>query len=194
MRHTALVIVWAGVNASLLWESHFAGGYPWLCAAIAGLLLVNAVLYRFADRILLTRYDAREATGAEYAELRRTIQAMARRLRMPTPRLYVVADPSLKAFVARLSSETCVLAVSDSLVRRLTPAELDPVLLHELAHIRKRQPGVRAVVTRISRAFGDLASMAIWTSGGERREARRLRAAQVENEVRCFSTGCGARI
>lgn len=196
MRHRSIVLIWAGVNAAVLWEGHQAGDFPGVGVAFVFLVAVNAALYWYADGIMLLRHDAREADEGEHPELRRQIQAMARQLDLPVPKLFIVAEPSLKAFVTGFTQERSILAVSAVLVRKMTPSEIAPVILHELSHIRKNRGGATAAVVRISRAFADLASMAIWSSSRERKEAaRRLRRLNFEEqEVRCFSCGCGARI
>lgn len=66
---------------------------------------------------------------------------------MPMPKLYIIHDDSLNAFASGLQASSYSISVSRGLIDRLTDAELEGVLAHELAHIRHRD--VRLLVISI---------------------------------------------
>jgi heat shock protein HtpX len=194
MRRFIQCFLWTGANSAIWWEGYREGSLLGFIAALASTLAANALLYHFADVIMLSIHEARKAEGAEFSELRQQVESLSSRLDLPTPKLHVFNEPSRKAFVTGRKPELASLAVSSALVRELNGSELSVVILHELAHLR-RDHSLSAIVARICRAFVDLASMGLWGSGRERAESlRRWRGSQREVEVKCSSLGCGARI
>jgi hypothetical protein len=69
---------------------------------------------------------------------------VARRLRVPTPRVAVVPRCPGGAYV--VGSHRPMLVVDADLLARLDPAELEGVLAHELAHVRRRDNLVATLV------------------------------------------------
>lgn len=128
-------------------------------APIAAPLLV-AVWAAFVGPRLFRRVCAvrRARISAELAlregEQRPGIQALtgalARRLRAPAPRVTVV--PTCPGGACVVGSRRPVLLIGQDLVDRLDGAELEGVLAHELAHLRRRDNLVSALVG----AVGDL--------------------------------------
>jgi heat shock protein HtpX len=120
-------------------------GVGWLLAGARGAslfafcaLLAATAVYRYGDRVLLGMLDARPFALAEDPLLRSTVDRLASALRVDSPRLFLIDDGFPRAFAVGRGPRSSTVAVSTGLLRALTPAELEAVLAHELAHVRSR--------------------------------------------------------
>jgi heat shock protein HtpX len=115
----------------------------WLLDGVRGLsifvfcaLLVAAGAYWTFDRVALGMIGARELPVGEAPLLHSTVERLASRAGIVKPRLYLIPDglPIAAATGRGLSSSAVV--VSTGCVSACTPAELEGVLAHEVAHVR----------------------------------------------------------
>jgi heat shock protein HtpX len=140
------------------------GGSGGMAVALVLAVAVNAGSYWFSDRILL------RATGAQPLDERSApdLYAMTRRLAdragLPMPGLYLVPDPQPNAFATGRSPERGVVAVNQGLLDLLSPAEIEGVLAHELAHIQNRDTLVMTVAASIAGALMMLINIAQWSA------------------------------
>ena len=121
-------------------------GIGWLIGGLRGLEIF--VVLRAAAR-------ARRRTGTRTARcsgssapascrsarrpaLHSTVGRLAAMAQVAMPKLYVLPDAFPRAFATGRGPGSSALAVSSGLVAVCTPAELEGVLAHELAHIRHR--------------------------------------------------------
>lgn len=112
----------AGANVSL-W---FVVGVAWA----AGLFFAER---RGGRRRLLKRLGVVEASAEEWPELCGTVQRLCALADSDAPRVMVARFDRPNAFLIGRS-----LCVTEELLRRLPPAELEAVLAHELGHLRHR--------------------------------------------------------
>ncbi len=131
------------------------GGLAWLAWGTRGasigvfcVLLTAATVYWNGEKIVAGIAGADELPVAESPGFRSTVERLAARAQVGTPRLYILRDGHPRAFVAGRGPGAFGLAASTGLLRALPPAELDGVLAHELAHVRNRDvlPQTAAVV------------------------------------------------
>ena len=101
-------------------------------------LLGAAAVYWHLDRAALGMVGARELAVAEAPLLQSTVERLAARAGVAKPKLYVFPDAHPRAMTAGRGPRGSALAVSAGLVSITSPAELDGVLAHELAHLRNR--------------------------------------------------------
>lgn len=95
-------------------------------------------MYWYADRAVLGLVRARELPEGEAPGLHSTVQRLAAVSGVSKPRLYVIRDGLPRACAAGRGPRSGTIAVSAGLLQLLAPAELEGVLAHELAHIRRR--------------------------------------------------------
>src|SRR4029453_8756779 len=81
---------------------------------------------------------ARELPVGEAPALHATVASLAGIAGLPKPRLYLLPDGLPRAFAAGRGPRGAAIAVSSGLLSAAPPAELEGVLAHELAHIRRR--------------------------------------------------------
>jgi heat shock protein HtpX len=99
---------------------------------------------------------AREVLPVESPLLHSTLERLAARAGVVKPKLYVVTDGFPRALAAgRGPSGGTAIVVSSGLVTAASPAELEGVLAHELAHIRHRDVLVQTTAVLIASALVD---------------------------------------
>ena len=108
-------------------------------------LLGAAAVYWHLDRAALGMVGARELAAAEAPLLQSTVERLAARAGVAKPKLYVFQDAHPRAMTAGRGPRGSALAVSAGLISITSPAELDGVLAHELAHLRNRDVLVQTI-------------------------------------------------
>jgi heat shock protein HtpX len=125
-------------------------------------LLAGAAVYAYADRALLGMLGAREYALAEDPLLRSTVDALAAKLAIKPPKLYLIPDHYPRALAAGRGPMSSTVAVSAGLLGALSPAELEAVLAHELAHVRRRDVLVQTSVVMLAVVLVDLSRIGGW--------------------------------
>lgn len=93
------------------------------------------VSYYYADSISLAVSGAVVAPREQYLELHRLVENLAITAGIPTPRIYVINDPSPNAFATGRNPQNAAIAVTTGLLQTLDKTELEGVVAHEMAHI-----------------------------------------------------------
>ena len=108
-----------------------------------------ATVYWYGPRVILASLGARELQLAEAPALHSTVERLALLARIERPKLYLVPDGHPRALsVGRAGSSG--IALTQGLVTLLSPAELEGVLAHELAHARHRDVLIQTPVVLIA--------------------------------------------
>jgi len=110
-------------------------GTGWLILVAGGLAFVQ---FFFSDKLVLWTTRARIVEEQEYPELHAMVGRLAAEADIPKPRVAIVQTPVPNAFATGRSPSHAVVAVTDSILRLLSPKELEAVLAHELSHVKNR--------------------------------------------------------
>jgi heat shock protein HtpX len=130
------------------------GGYNLTILFVGSIVLCAAAVYAYADRIVMGMLDARELLLAEAPALHTSVDRVASRAGVVKPKLYVLADGYPRAFSAgRGAGGGAGLALSVGLLGLATPAELEGIVAHEVAHLRYRDVLLQSVVVIIATAL-----------------------------------------
>ena len=129
------------------------GNYRLLSVFLFCALLLAGAGYFYIDRIALGMVGARELPRGEGPALYSTVARLAARARVPAPKLYILPDGYPRALCAGRGPRGSAIAVSRGLLGAATPAELEGVLAHELAHIRDRDVLVQSTVSVLAGAI-----------------------------------------
>lgn len=127
----------------------------------------------FSDVLAVRAAGARPVEAGELPWLRATVERLASRAELPTPRLYVSPSPQPNAFATGRRPGHAVVAVTEGLLSLLEPAEIEAVLAHELAHVRHRDillTSVAAAVAMGISAVANLASFGLLFGGRDDRD------------------------
>jgi heat shock protein HtpX len=138
------------------------GGYQAASLFAFCALLAALAVYAYADRALLGMLGAREYALAEDPILRSTVDALSAKLGIVPPKLYVIPDPFPRALAAGRGPNGSAVAVSTGLLGALSPAQLESVLAHELAHVRSRDVLVQTSVVLLAVLLVDVSRLGGW--------------------------------
>jgi heat shock protein HtpX len=128
-----LVLALVGVFALIGWG---LAGVQGLSIFVFCALLVAAGAYWSFDRVVLGMLGARELPVGEAPLLHSSVERLAARAGVAKPRLYLVPDGLPIAASTGRGIRSSALAVSTGCIAACTPAELEGVLAHEVAHVR----------------------------------------------------------
>jgi heat shock protein HtpX len=138
------------------------GGYRLLSIFVfCGVLLAGA-LYWYGDRVVVGLVGARELPIGESPALHSTVERLAALAGVAKPRLYLLDDGLPRALAAGRGVRGSALAVSTGLLTAASPAELEAVLAHELAHVRHRDVVVQTSVVVLAATFLELTRIGGW--------------------------------
>jgi heat shock protein HtpX len=155
----ALLIGACGALGLLGWG---LGGYRLLSIFIfCGALLAGA-LYWYADRVAMGLVRAREFPVGEGPALHSTVERLAAMAGVAKPRLYLIEDGLPRALAAGRGPRGAAVAVSAGLLSAASPAELEAVLAHELAHVRHRDVVVQTSVVVLAATLLELSRIGGW--------------------------------
>jgi heat shock protein HtpX len=138
------------------------GGYRLLSIFVfCGVLLAGA-LYWYADRVALGLVGARELPVGQAPGFHSTMERLAARAGVMKPRLYLIDDGLPRALAVGRGPRGSALAVSAGLLSAASPAELEAVLAHELAHVRHRDVVVQTSVVVLAATLLELSRIGGW--------------------------------
>jgi heat shock protein HtpX len=157
----ALLVGACAVFALIGWA---LGGYRLLSIFVfCGALLAGA-LYWYADRVALGLVHARELPVGEFPGLHSTVERLAAVAGVAKPRLYLMEDGLPRALATGRGPRGSTVAVSAGLLTAASPAELEAVLAHELAHVRHRDVVVQTSVVVLAATLLELSRIGGWFS------------------------------
>jgi heat shock protein HtpX len=150
----ALLAVVAGLFAAAGWA---LGGYRLAILFGGSIVLLAAAIYAYADRIVMGMLGARELVESEMPALHSAVDRLALRAGVVRPRLYVIADGYPRALSSgRGAGGGAGVALSVGLLGVASPAELEGIVAHELAHLRHRDVLVQTVVVIVALSLVEL--------------------------------------
>jgi heat shock protein HtpX len=113
-------------------------------------LLMAATVFWYGPRVILASLGARELQLAEAPALHSTAERLALVAGVERPKLYLIADGHPRALSVGRGAGASGIALTQGLVTLLSPAELEGVFAHELAHARHRDSLVQTPVVLIA--------------------------------------------
>jgi heat shock protein HtpX len=133
------------------------GGYRVSILFAGSIVLLAAAIYTYADRIVMGMLGARELLQGEAPALHSTVERLALSAGIVRPKLYVLPDSYPRALSAgRGAGGGSGIAVSLGLLGVASPAELEGVVAHEIAHIRHRDVLLQTVVVILAMCLVEL--------------------------------------
>lgn len=114
---------------------------------------MNILSYWFSDKIVLAMYRAQEVDPKSAPRLYQLVADLAARDGLPTPRIYLIPDPSPNAFATGRDPQHAVVAVTQGIMRLLDERELAGVIAHELSHVANRDILISAIAATLAGAL-----------------------------------------
>jgi heat shock protein HtpX len=157
----ALLVGACAVAALIGWA---LGGYRLLSIFAFCAALLAGALYWYSDRATLGLVRARELPVGEAPGLHSTVERLASVAGVAKPRLYLMQQGLPLALATGRGPRGSTVAVSTGLLSATSPAELEAVLAHELAHVRHRDVVVQSVVVVVAATLLELSRVGGWFS------------------------------
>lgn len=133
------------LSGLILFLGQFMGGSTGLIIAFGFALVMNVGSYWYSDKIVLRMYKARELSPTEAPMLHRMVEDLAANAGIPKPRVCLIPDETPNAFATGRNPQNAVVAVTEGIVKLLSPDELRGVLAHEIGHILNRDILVQSI-------------------------------------------------
>lgn len=143
-----------------------------------GSIVGAMALFQFflSDKLIIWSTGAKVVTREQEPELHAMVSRLAERAGMPMPKVAVMKNAIPNAFATGRSPKKALVAVTTGIRERLSEAELEAVLGHELSHVRNRDMLVLAIASFFVTLASFLMQMFFWSmlfggmGGGGRRE------------------------
>jgi heat shock protein HtpX len=155
-----LLVVPAGAMGYAGWQ---IGGYRLSLLFAGSVVLLAAALYVNADRTVMGMVGASPLLAVEAPALHAAVDSLSARAGVTRPRLYILRDGYPRALSAgRGARGGAALAVSTGLLSIASPAELEGIVAHELAHLRNRDTIVQTSAVTIAAAIVESSRLGGW--------------------------------
>ena len=119
---------------------------------VGGLALSQLFL---SDKIALSAMGAREVTPEEAPGLHAMIERLCIQADLPKPKIAVADTEVPNAFALGRSQKKATVCATTGIMNALSPAELEGVMAHELAHVKNRD----VLIMTIASFFASVAAM-----------------------------------
>ncbi len=145
------------------------GAIVFFAVVLGGGAAIGSLFY--SDKIALSTAQARVVTPQQAPELHGIVDRVCALADMPKPRIAISPTDLPNAFATGRNSEHAVLCVTDGLMRRLNPEELEGVIAHELSHVAHKDVMVMTVASFLAIIAGLLIRFSFYGElfGGGRR-------------------------
>ena len=149
-----LTIFLLGAVYVVLMAALFSAGASGVTIAVlaGGMFLLQLFA---SDKIGLRAMGAQEVSPREAPELHAMIERLCVQADMPKPKVAIARTSMPNAFAMGRSKGSATVCCTTGIMELLSPAELEGVLAHELAHIRHRDVVIMTIVS----FFASIASM-----------------------------------
>jgi heat shock protein HtpX len=137
-----------------------AGAEIELVVGIAAVFLI--VQFFFSDRIALWSMKGEVVTPQQAPQLHAIVDRLCALANMPKPKVAIARSDIPNAFATGRSQKAAVLCVTQGILRRLSPEELEAVLSHELSHVAHRDVAVMTIASFLGILAGLVTRMLAW--------------------------------
>jgi len=112
---------------------------------LAGGFAIGSLFY--SDKIALRTAGAVEVSPQQAPELHGIVDRVCALADMSKPRIAIARSPLPNAFATGRNADKAVLCVTTGLMDRLTPAELEGVIAHEMSHVAHKDVQVMTIAS-----------------------------------------------
>jgi heat shock protein HtpX len=119
--------------------------------------------YYWSDKIALNTARARVVTPQQAPDLHAIIDRICALADMPKPRVAISPVAMPNAFATGRSSKVAVICVTQGLLDKLDPEELEGVLAHEMSHVAHKDVAVMTVASFLGIVAGLLVRFAFYS-------------------------------
>ncbi len=130
-----------------------AGASAIMMVVLVGALTLSQLF--LSDKLALASMGAKEVTPEEAPGLHAMIERLCIQADLPKPKIAVADTDVPNAFAMGRSQKNATVCATTGIMNRLSPAELEGVMAHELTHVKNRDVMIMTIVS----FFASVASM-----------------------------------
>ncbi len=133
-------------------------------AVVIGLFALAQLF--FSDKLALASMGAKEVSPEEAPGLHAMIDRLCIQADLPKPKIAVADTDVPNAFAIGRSQKAATVCATTGIMRTLSPAELEGVMAHELAHVKNRDVLIMTVVSFFASIAAMIMQFAFFFGGG----------------------------
>ena len=152
------------LTAIIILFGQMLGGQGGMVFAFILAIAMNVGSYWFSDKIVLRMYGAQELGPNDAPMLHSMVGELADKAGLPMPKIFIIPEETPNAFATGRNPAHGVVAVTQGIMRLLSPEELKGVLAHEMGHIRNRDILIQSVAATLGGAIMMIANMVKWAT------------------------------
>lgn len=144
----------------------FAAGAGAITMVVVIGALTLAQLF-LSDKLALKSMGAKEVSPEEAPGLHAMIERLCIQADLPKPKVAVADTDVPNAFAMGRSQKSATVCATTGIMRRLSPAELEGVMAHELTHVKNRDVMIMTIVSFFASVASMIMQFAFFFGGDE---------------------------
>jgi heat shock protein HtpX len=120
-----------------------------------------------SDKLALKSMGAKEVSPEEAPGLHAMIERLCIQADLPKPKVAVADTDVPNAFALGRSQKNATVCATTGIMRRLSPAELEGVMAHELTHVKNRDVMIMTIVSFFASVASMIMQFAFFFGGDE---------------------------
>jgi heat shock protein HtpX len=143
----------------------FAAGLDGITIGLIACALA-ALQFFSSDKLAMHAMGAREVTPQEAPELHAMIERLCIQADLPKPKVAVAYTEMPNAFALGKSQKSATVCATTGIMKMLSPAELEGVMAHELAHVKNRDVMIMTVASFFASVAATILQFGFFFGGG----------------------------
>ncbi len=133
---------------------------------LLGLILagvMNFVSYYWSDAIVVRMSRAKIIQESENPTLYHIVEKVAQEAHIPMPKVGIVESQQPNAFATGRGPSRAVVVATSSILRTLTPEELEAVIGHEIGHVVRRDVLTSSIAATVAGTISYIGNIALYS-------------------------------
>jgi heat shock protein HtpX len=129
--------------------------------------------YYNSDKIAIASVNAKPASRQQYSQYYNIVEGLTIASGLPMPKLYIMENNQINAFATGRDPKHAVVCVTTGALQKLSRAELEGVLSHELSHVANydiRFMTLVAVLVGMIAIISQIFLRSLWIRGSDRED------------------------
>jgi heat shock protein HtpX len=140
----------------------FVGGTHGMFIFLLISMAMNLIGYWTSGSMAIAMTHSYPVAEHELPEVYDMVRRLSNRAGIPMPEIYVTPSPQPNAFATGRNPRHAKVAVTEGILRALTPRELEGVLAHEIGHIKNRDILVSSLAATMAGVITSIANVLQW--------------------------------
>lgn len=142
---------------------YFGNPLSFMLLGLIFAVILNFASYYYSDSLVVRMSRARIIQESENPTLYGIVRSVAQKAGIPMPRVGIVDSPQPNAFATGRGPERAVVVATSSIIRNLTPQELEAVIGHEIGHVIHRDVLMSSIAATLAGVISYIGNIALWS-------------------------------